>query len=96
MCRNLSSFTFFNCCLDVAKLTVHEDYASLKVNNKDSKQTVTVVVTLTVSVYSTGRYKDKDNLYYLYSYRHTVLQDSDFLYVYLRLSLYIVSAEKFD
>ena len=57
---------FFNCSLDVAKLTVHEDYASLKVNNKDSKQTVTVVVTLTVSVYSTGRYKDKDNLYYLY------------------------------
>ena len=38
---------FFNCSLDVAKLTVHEDYASLKVNNKDSKQTVTVVVTLT-------------------------------------------------
>ena len=59
-------------------------------------QTVTVAVTITVSVYSTGRYKDKHNLYYLYRYRYTVLRNSDFPNVYLRLSLYIVSAEKFD
>ena len=66
--------------------------STIKIQN----QTVTVAFTVTVSVYSTGMYKDKDNLYYLYSYRPTVLRDSDFLYVYLRLSLYIVSAEKFD
>ena len=87
---------FFNCSLDVATLTVHEDYASLKVNNKIQNQTVTVAITVTVSVYSTGMYKGKYNLYYLYRYRYTVLRNSDFPYVYPRLSLYIVSLEKFD
>ena len=48
---------FFNCSLDVAKLTVHEDYASLKVNNKIQNQTVTVAIIVTVSVYSRGMYR---------------------------------------
>ena len=80
----------------MAKLTVHEDYASLKVNNKIQNQTVTVAITVTVSVYSTGMYKGKYNLFYLNRYRYTVLRNSDFPYVYPRLSLYIVSLEKFD
>ena len=40
ICRSLANLwraVFFNCSLDVAKLTVHEDYASLKVNSKYSK-----------------------------------------------------------